>query len=117
MTERGPDGKFLPGNRVSAGNKGGGRPTSDAAERLRASLEDVVGNGTLPKWKAAMKRRLERGDQWATEFVFNRMVGKVPDKQEIGGMDGDPLEIIIRHVEIPHPDYTGSDANAETGSD
>lgn len=83
MTERGPDGKFLPGNKASAGNKGGGRPTSEAAERLHATLEEIVSNGTLPKWKAAMKKKLERGDPWATEFVFNRMLGKVPNESTV----------------------------------
>lgn len=115
MAERDDKGRFLPGNKVAVGN-GGGRPTLEASERLRAELADIVSNGTLPRWKASMKRKLERADPWATEFVFNRLLGKVPDKQEVTGLDGDPLEIIIRHVEVPYPDHTGETPGAASGS-
>ena len=71
---------FRPGYKPAPGP---GRPRSDSAEKLRVSLEEVIGNGTLPKWKAAMKRRLEKGDQWATEFVFERIAGKVPSLSSI----------------------------------
>jgi len=32
-----------------------------------------------------MKRKVERGDQWATMFVFERTLGKVTDNVEISG--------------------------------
>ena len=96
MTERGPDGKFLPGNQAGIKSKGGGRPTSEAAERLRVTLEEIVSNGTLPKWKAAIKRKLEKGDPWATEFVFERLMGKVPteSKVELSGPENGPIRIV-----------------------
>lgn len=91
-------GRFLPGNKPEPGP---GRPRKESAEKLRAAIEDVISNGTLPKWKAAMKERLERGDQWATEFVFERIAGKVPTSLELGGPDGGPiqLEIVERIVD------------------
>jgi hypothetical protein len=73
-------GRFLPGNKPEPGP---GRPRSDAAEKLRISLEEVIGNGTLPKWKAAMKKRLEKGDQWATEFVWDHLAGKVEQVSDV----------------------------------
>lgn len=85
-------GRFVPGNTAS---KGAGRPRTEAAEKLKASLEGVLSNGTLPKWQEAMKKRLARGDQWATEFVFERIAGKVPSPVELSGMDGEPIVIRI----------------------
>ena len=59
---------------------------------LRAALEDVVTqNGTLREWKEAMRKRLKKGDAWATEFVFDRIEGKVVEQLEISGPDGGPV--------------------------
>jgi hypothetical protein len=115
MAERDERGRFLPGNKVAVGN-GGGRPSQDDIEKLTSSLSKVISNGTLDRWAAAMKRKLERADPWATDFTFNRLLGKVPDKQELGGVDGGALEIVIRHVEVPYPDHTGETPGAASGS-
>jgi len=84
---RGADGRFLRGNQFGAASNGGagGRPRSEDAEKLRAALGKVVDNGTMQKWAASMKRRIEKGDQWATEFLFQRLLGKVPDNVEVSG--------------------------------
>ncbi len=113
MTERDERGRFLPGN---AAAKGSGRPKSEDAERIGAALSAAISNGTLPKWTLAFKRKLERADPWATEFLWNRIAGKVPDKQEVTGSDGEPLEIVIRHVRVPYPDPAGPDAGTAAGS-
>lgn len=91
--QRDEKGRLLPGSTLNP--KGGGRPKSEDAEKLQQSLSALLSNGTLPKWQAAMKKRLERGDQWATEFVFERIAGKVPNINEIGGIDGEPIIITI----------------------
>lgn len=107
MTERDERGRFLPGN--SAGARGG-RPKTEDAERIAGALSAALANGTLPKWTLAFKRKLERADPWATEFLWNRLVGKVPDKQEVTGAEGEPVEIVIRHVRVPYPNTPGPDA-------
>jgi hypothetical protein len=81
-------GKFAPGNQAA---KGKGRPPGEIALRLNTALDGVLDRPTLTKWQASMKRRLAKGDQWATEFVFNRTLGKVPDKTELTGADGAAL--------------------------
>lgn len=103
--ERGPDGKFLPGNKAAVGN-GGGRPSSDDAERVTASLSSAISNGTLGKWAASFKRRLERADPWATEFLWNRMIGKETIKAEISGPNGaaQTHRVIIEYVGLDYND-------------
>jgi len=98
-------GRFLPGNKTALGNSGG-RPTAAAMENLSIVLATIADNSTMQKWVASMRRKLERADPWATEFVFERLLGKVPNKQELSAADGEPLEIIIQHVEVPVPDYS-----------
>ena len=75
-------GRFLPGNKAQA-NNGAGRPRTEDVEKLRAALSSVLDNGTLPKWARAMKKRLARGDEFATAFVFDRLLGKVPNQNDI----------------------------------
>lgn len=95
-------GRFLPGNKAALGNSGG-RPPADAMERLNIVLAIIADQDTMQKWAASMRRKLERADPWATEFVFERLLGKVPNRQEIGAMDGEPLTIVIEHVDVPVP--------------
>jgi hypothetical protein len=104
--ERDDKGRFLPGHEP----KSPGRPRTDAAEKLRASLESVVSNGTLPKWQESMKKRLARGDQWATEFVFERIAGKVVSSVEVSGTDGGPIELrVVYDAKLPD---TSTDATS-----
>ena len=91
MADRDERGRLLPGHGVVSP----GRPRTEAAEKLRAALEGVVDNGTMLKWKAAMKRKLERGDPWATQFVYERIAGKVPDQHVLGGDPDAPILIDI----------------------
>ncbi len=102
-------GRFLPGNKAS---KGGGRPSTEAAEKLRAALEGVVDNGTMPKWRAAMKRKLEHGDQWATQFVFERIAGKVPDVVATADLDDAGKAWLLSMLGAD--DSTMADSGAET---
>lgn len=97
-------GRFLPGNKTALGNSGG-RPPADAMDKLSVVLATIADNSTMQKWVPSMRRKLERADPWATEFVFERLLGKVPNKQELSAADGEPLEIVIRHVEVPLPDH------------
>jgi hypothetical protein len=99
--QRDEKGRLLPGSTLNP--KGGGRPRTEDAEKLQQAVSDLLDNGTLPKWKAAMRKRLERGDQWATEFLFERVIGKVPNLNEISGLDGGPLEIHVIYDAKPEP--------------
>lgn len=45
----------------------------------------------------AAMAKASQGDMKAAEFVFNRAFGKEPDKMELTGRDGQPLE--IEHTE------------------
>lgn len=97
-------GRFLPGNKAAVGG-GGGRPRVERVESLNEVLLLIADEHTMQKWMASMQRKLERADPWATEFLFDRLLGKVPNKQEIGALDGEPLEIVIRRVEVLVPEY------------
>lgn len=72
--DRDEKGRFLPGHAVKS--VGGGRPRADDVEKVRTALSKAIDNGTLTKWAAAMKAKLEKGDQFASEFVFDRIIGK-----------------------------------------
>lgn len=69
----------------------------------------------MAKWREAMKLRVARGDQWATQFVFERIAGKVPDVLAAGLLDGDGAEWLKQMIGV---DISGSetlaDAEAET---
>lgn len=82
--DRDAKGRFIPGHSVQPPPGLVGRPRLEDAEKLRAALSKVVDNGTMKKWAEAMKRRIERGDMAATEFVFERVMGKVPQALEHG---------------------------------
>lgn len=79
--DRDEHGHFLPGHSV----RSPGRPPTPEAEKLRAALRNAVGNGTMEKWAKAMRAKLEKGDQWATEFTFDRHLGKVTQGLEVNG--------------------------------
>jgi hypothetical protein len=101
--DRDSHGRFITGNCAAAGR---GRPRADGPERLEEVLSRVLDDEeALAKWVAAFKRKLSHADPWATEFLWDRVVGKVPARQEFTGMAGEPLEILVRHVRIPLPDY------------
>jgi hypothetical protein len=104
--QRDEKGRLLPGSTLNP--KGGGRPRTEDAEKLQAALSALLSNGTLPKWQASMKKRLERGDQWATEFVFERITGKVPSGLELTGADGGPVELLKTYVTISPDDWNAA---------
>ncbi len=100
-------GRFVTGNCAAAGK---GRPRKDGAEHLEEVLSRVLDDeAALAKWVAAFKRKLALADPWATEFLWDHVVGKVPTRQRLGGMKGEPLEIIVRHVTVPLPAYVSAE--------
>lgn len=112
--QRDENGRLLPGSTLNPGGKGG-RPRTEDAEKLQAALSAVLDNGTLPKWKAAIKKRLERGDQWATEFVFERIVGKVPNETNLH-VDANDIDAAI-DAELARLASGSQAANAGTAED
>jgi hypothetical protein len=68
-------GRWLPGV-PNGGPRGGGRPREGEAERIRAVLRSVLDDETLIAWAKAMKRKVSRGSLSATEFLFDRVLGK-----------------------------------------
>jgi hypothetical protein len=88
VTDHGPDGKFCKGNKA-----GPGRPPKALDENFKALIDVAV---TPEDWNkiitTAMKQAI-RGDTQAREWLTNRRFGKVPDKQELTGRDGGPVEI------------------------
>lgn len=87
------------------GNPGGGRPKGalsykDRFEKyLQLEHQVKMPDGTVTD-KAILDgiilsalAKARQGDVRAMEFVFNRSFGKEPDKMELTGKDGQPLEI------------------------
>ena len=83
--DRDEKGRFLPGHgiRPPPGSVTG-RPRIEDQEKLRAGLSKAIGNGSVDKWAKAIRERFERGDMVVTEFIFERLLGKVPQGQQVG---------------------------------
>ena len=82
--DRDTQGRFVTGNCAA---KGKGRPRTTNTDRMEEVLARVLDDeAALEKWVAAFKRKLERADPWATEFLWDRLVGKVPARQELSGV-------------------------------
>ena len=79
-------------------------PYADGAEHLEEGLSRGLDDEeVLAKWVATFKHKLVHTVPWATEFLWERVIGKVPAKQELSGTEGEPVETIIRHVRVPFP--------------
>ncbi len=62
--------------RRSGSTPGAGRRREDDAEHIRAIVREVLDDETVRKWQAAMRRKLARGNSWASEFVRDTLGGK-----------------------------------------
>ena len=82
-------GRLLPGSQL-----GQGRPKLEVEERLRSAIYAVCDQDTMTKWVAAVQKKLAHGDQWATTFVFERNLGKVPDRLESAGY----VKVLVEYV-------------------
>ncbi len=70
---QGPNGKFLPGNRLAKGN-----PMAGRVEQFRAVLLEVA----QERFSEVANKLLDlaaEGERWAVELVFDRCLGKVPE--------------------------------------
>ena len=87
---------FESGNQEWRKRKRSGPPQVEEAAKLSAGLRQIVSNGSVRKWAEAMKRRFEKGDLPITQFIFERIVGKVPDVHDVDA-DGVLAELLERH--------------------
>jgi len=69
----------------------------EEAAKLSAGLRQIVSNGSVKKWAEAMKRRFEKGDLPVTQFVFERVAGKVPNVGDIVE-DGTLAQLLERWI-------------------
>jgi hypothetical protein len=100
--DRDTRGRFINGNCAA---KGMGRPRVRDSERLEELLASALADElALGEWMAAFKRKLARADPWATEFLWDRLVGKVAARQEVTGVVGEPVEVVVRYVTVPLPE-------------
>jgi hypothetical protein len=80
VAERGPDGKFLPGNKAA---RNGGRPRRSTEEKYLKALSDSV---SLDDWKAIALKAVEQaraGDKDARTWLGNYLIGKPTEYQVI----------------------------------
>lgn len=93
--------------RFQPGNPGGGRPPGTGPAALQAKLEKylnldtdvILPDGSHDKRSVidatvlALLHKATRGDIPAIKELFDRHYGKLTDKVELTGKDGQPLEI------------------------
>jgi hypothetical protein len=95
-------GRFINGNCAA---KGKGRPRARCSERMEELLASALNDKlALEEWMTAFKRKLARADPWATEFLWDRLVGKVAARQEVAGVISEPVEVVVRYVTVPLPE-------------
>jgi len=103
MTDRGPDGKFVPGS------KGGpGRKKLEVSEGVTALIDSVV---TVEDWgKIIIKLRdlAIRGNLAAINALMDRRFGKPMQRNEVTGANGGPVQ--ITRVEIVLPNEEADDS-------
>jgi len=81
-------GRWLPGVPNGGPRPGGGRPREGEAERIRAALRDVLDDETLQAWAEAMRRKISKGNLAATEFLFDRVLGRPGVVVQVSPNDG-----------------------------
>ncbi len=79
MAERDERGRFLPGH-VGLG----GRPRTVDAERIRDIVREVLDDETVERWQAAMRKKLAKGNSFASEFVRDTLGGKPAVTANVG---------------------------------
>lgn len=93
--------------RFKPGNPGGGRPIGSGQAALKAKLEQylnldtavILPDGTKDKRSVidatvlALLHKATRGDIPAIKELFDRHYGKLSDKVELTGKDGEPLQV------------------------
>lgn len=94
MTDRGPDGKFIPGS------KGGpGRKKLEVSESVTALIDSVV---SVEDWEVIigkLRDLAKRGNIAAIGALMDRRWGKPPQRSEITGADGGGLIFeIVEHA-------------------
>ena len=67
---QGPNGKFLPGNRLAKGN-----PMAGRVEQFRAVLLEVA-TERFPEVANKLLDLAAEGERWAVELVLDRCLGK-----------------------------------------
>ncbi len=97
--ERGPDGKFLPGN------KGGpGRPSYSLTAFLRDHGEDIVPDGSglsfaeklsIIMWKQAVLD----GDKAVASTIFDRLEGRARERIQVSGdPESNPIYVMLSRL-------------------
>jgi hypothetical protein len=62
-------------------------------DKERGTVEDEV--------MLALITKARKGDVTAIKEVLDTMYGKLSDKTEVGGAEGGPLELVVKHVSTP----------------
>lgn len=73
--QRGPDGKFLPGNRAAAGRT---HPHAARVAVFRKTLLETVTETDLAEVVQAVLQNAKQGSEWACKLILDRCVGAVP---------------------------------------
>lgn len=105
---RDENGRFRKGR---SGNPGG-RP---AKEREKRFMEITLAACTLDDWKQIVKEAVtlaKDGDHQARKWLSDYLLGPPPQRHELSGPEGAPIDLVLREVVVELP---GNETSVESG--
>lgn len=101
MSERQSNGQFGKGNKVAAGNKGGGRSARPKEEQYLAIMLKTCTPDDWEKIVISAVTHAKAGDSRAREWLSNYILGKPIERHELTGADGERLKIEVEYINGP----------------
>lgn len=100
MAERGPDGRFLPGNKTShKGGARGGRPRRETEEKYLKAMSETV---SIDDWILITRvavHKAKNGDRYARQWLSEYLIGK-PTEYKIVDADVETAQVTTLLSEI-----------------
>jgi hypothetical protein len=90
---RDTQGRFLPGNKLAVGNRGGGRPPKDREARFYEILTTAC---TYKEWREIVKTAVAQakgGDKDARKFLAHYLIGPPVQKVAMSTVNWDEIRI------------------------
>lgn len=76
MADRDAKGRLLPGHSIQPPPGHNGRHKLDDSERIRTIARNVLDEETIAAWTKAMRKKLAKGNSFATEYIRDTLAGK-----------------------------------------
>lgn len=75
-----------------------GRKRKDEEDRLLRLLDKAVGDDDFVTIFRVMAARAKAGDVQAAKELTDRRFGKVTDRHEVSGKDGEPIPLAVQFI-------------------